>query len=297
MSNKQRKAEFRWITVDEASSILEKTDRDGVQRPLYEYHVDLLSREMLGGRWECNGEPIILDNAGRVLDGQHRLWAAVTAEMPMYTLVVEGVEPSLFPTITDQNLNRQKGDMVAVAAGDKKMKTSTRRACGSAAVIILGMDKHGRISRGGREPTPSNRQVLEWTRLNPDIISLCTDLEALGKPPMSLSLLLAIYWLVYKGYPDALDWFFSPLITGLNVRPNTGVHRLRDLALTRPRPAHFTSRNDQLARLIKAWNADATGQKLTILRYAPNNEYFPVPIRNPSEARGGRRRGRSGVQG
>jgi hypothetical protein len=62
-------------------------------------HIGWLSGQMKAGRWRANGEPIILDERGRLLDGQHRLYAAIRANLPLETLVVRGVSRDTFPTI------------------------------------------------------------------------------------------------------------------------------------------------------------------------------------------------------
>jgi hypothetical protein len=49
------------------------------------------ARDMKAGAWELTGEPIIFDENGDLLTGQHRLAACVEAEVPFTTAVQRGV--------------------------------------------------------------------------------------------------------------------------------------------------------------------------------------------------------------
>jgi len=60
-------------------------------RPL---RVARYARDMAHGVWHLNGEPILLDCKGLVLDGQHRLAACVRAGVPFRTVVINGVVDS-----------------------------------------------------------------------------------------------------------------------------------------------------------------------------------------------------------
>lgn len=61
--------------------------------------------DMASGNWLANGEPIILDEDGTVIDGQHRLQAVVVAGATVPFLFVAGVPRSHAKTI-DQGLSR-----------------------------------------------------------------------------------------------------------------------------------------------------------------------------------------------
>src|SRR4051812_16990783 len=72
------------VTPEMAQRWLEANDNN---RPLNQGYVDLLSRDMKAGRWKQTHEGIAFDKNGRLLDGQHRLWAAFQAQVPVELLV------------------------------------------------------------------------------------------------------------------------------------------------------------------------------------------------------------------
>ena len=72
--------------------------------------VDRYKTEMLAGRWHVNGQPIIFDEKGRMVDGQHRMMAIVESKKPIEMLVVSGVRSGLESTI-DMGKARTLGDV------------------------------------------------------------------------------------------------------------------------------------------------------------------------------------------
>ena len=57
------------------------------------------AQSMVGQRWMLNGEPIIFDENGNLLDGQHRLTACVASNIPLTTVVILNIQQSVFATI------------------------------------------------------------------------------------------------------------------------------------------------------------------------------------------------------
>lgn len=78
--------------------------------------VHQLATDIRAGRWRPNGESIVFDKNGRLIDGQHRLHAIVEADLAVELVVVEGVEPDAIVTIdstpcrTPAEVLRMKGE-------------------------------------------------------------------------------------------------------------------------------------------------------------------------------------------
>lgn len=56
-----------------------RCDNNRKNRPLYNNNVMAIKQEILRGRWQMNGEPIIIGRHGTVLNGQHQLSALILA--------------------------------------------------------------------------------------------------------------------------------------------------------------------------------------------------------------------------
>lgn len=103
------------ITPDDAVRLLEavKDDQHIRNRPVKDSHVRWLSTMIKAGKWRLNGEAVLLDQDGKLLDGQHRLYAVIEAETPIETYVVRGVDRDYFATI-DTGAGRTVGDVLGI---------------------------------------------------------------------------------------------------------------------------------------------------------------------------------------
>lgn len=68
-------------------------------RKLNRRKVEEYKRDIVDGKWEVNGEAISIDINGQLLNGQHRLTAALEANIPFTTVVVRGLSPEVIHTI------------------------------------------------------------------------------------------------------------------------------------------------------------------------------------------------------
>ena len=88
------------ITPMIASNWLKRTEERGFKnRKLSQSWAARLAKPMKAGEWLVNGEPIIFDKEGCVIDGQHRLMACIQSGVPFTSCVIEGVDRSTFHTI------------------------------------------------------------------------------------------------------------------------------------------------------------------------------------------------------
>lgn len=90
------------ITPAMAEKLLEGS-KDIKNRNVSDAHVAWLCAQMKGGKWTLNGEAIIFDDEGQLLDGQHRLWAIITSGVTVESLVTRGVDRKGFATIDTGN--------------------------------------------------------------------------------------------------------------------------------------------------------------------------------------------------
>lgn len=78
------------ITPEIAEGLLRRNPRGG-NRKANLATVLYYENQMRSGEWPETGQPIILTAAGKLLDGQHRLWACYLGNVPFHTFVVADV--------------------------------------------------------------------------------------------------------------------------------------------------------------------------------------------------------------
>ena len=83
---------------------------NAINRNLNENNLTFLENEIITGRFEYNGESIIIASDGGLLDGQHRLQAVVNAGIPIIANLVQGVNSNTMGTI-DTGRARTSSDL------------------------------------------------------------------------------------------------------------------------------------------------------------------------------------------
>ena len=104
------KFETKMIGPDEAEAILATTS---FNRPVSSSRVITLANEMRTGKWQLNGETIVISETGKLLDGQHRLYAIMEAKKHVQVILVYGAPDIAFETI-DTGRARTGGDIFAM---------------------------------------------------------------------------------------------------------------------------------------------------------------------------------------
>lgn len=108
MANITAKVEV--ITPEVAKCYLEHNEGN---RILNKGQVAFFAKMMQEGTWQVNGEAIVFDKNGRLVNGQHRLSACLYANVPFETMVIRGVEEETFYTF-DTGKVRTSGDVLKI---------------------------------------------------------------------------------------------------------------------------------------------------------------------------------------
>lgn len=96
------------ITPELAQELIDS--KPEFQRNVREKKVAAYARDIAAGQWKLNGEPIIIDDKNRLIDGQHRCAAVIKAGKPMTTFLIRGVAADSYKTI-DSGLGRKLSDV------------------------------------------------------------------------------------------------------------------------------------------------------------------------------------------
>lgn len=79
-------------------------------RKINKDRVAVYASEIVSGNWKLNGEPIVFDDRGILVNGQHRIEAVIKAETPIRVLVVTGVRQD--DCIFDSGLTRSVNQLL-----------------------------------------------------------------------------------------------------------------------------------------------------------------------------------------
>jgi hypothetical protein len=249
------------ITPQIAASFLEKNTSN---RPLNNKHVKRLAREMEMGRWKLNGSTICL-NGQILIDGQHRLAAVVLSGCTIQSIVVEGLDSSVFCTI-DAGKPRSAGDtleLIGVASAN----------CVSAAVKAIDLISTGKGDYVSKHQF-TNADVLELYKKYPKAehsVRLASRQKGICAP----SVLAALHFLFALRDEEAADAFVHDLQYGTNLSEGDGVYLFRERLM---RDAYMRTKLKACyaaALGIKAWNARRSGKRVQVLKYL-EQEQFPM---------------------
>lgn len=253
------------ITPALAEQWLEKNKQN---RPLRDHHVVSLAKEMKEGRWMLNGEAIVFDENGDLLDGQHRLWAAFDHGQTFQSVIVRGVDPASFGTI-DSGMKRSAGDVLAKAG--VQYGTLVGAAIRLVHFYATGRRDHTIVQR------MSNAETLELLDQYPRIkvaVELVGPSAALKAIISQTAMTAAVYFML-EDDAEATREFVEVIASGEGLKRGDARLTLRNLLINAKGLGRRMHHRIQFALTIKAWNAWRTGRELTSLRFI-ESEDFPV---------------------
>lgn len=128
------KVSIKKIGPEEAKKILE-------ERNPYNYRsinmgtVEIYAKDMENGNWMENGEPIMFDINGNLINGQHRIMAIIRSGTEQWFVIVEELDPSSASTI---DIGRKRSIEQYLKWADKGYKT------GATGIVqqVMVFDKH-----------------------------------------------------------------------------------------------------------------------------------------------------------
>lgn len=104
------KTSIETVTPAQAAKWLEPSvNRDN--RAVRQKHVEMLAQQIIDGKWQVTHQGIAFGKDGRLLDGQHRLAAIVSAGKAVQMQVTRGLEDEVF-NVTDCGLTRTHFDRI-----------------------------------------------------------------------------------------------------------------------------------------------------------------------------------------
>lgn len=258
------RASVEVITPTKAQLYLE---RNSSNRNVSWGNVEKYADEMRAGRWQLNGEAIIFDEAGNLLNGQHRLLAVIQSGQPLETLTVRGIEAEAFSTM-DGGKPRSLADLLSID-GHKYEKT------------MAGIARYAYCyaTRGVLSQATSRGELYDFARDRPYI----SEVAALTKTKagrFSSVPVASVAYLANDGreYDGKLDAFLTALGTGEGMRRGDPRLTLREWMIEAAQRRDKTSGVTSFAAVARAWNAWAEGKSLTVIKNISGPTARSLPI-------------------
>lgn len=257
------------VTPAMAESWLTKNPNNrNLRMPVVQSYV----RDMVSGNWMLNGETIKFDQSGKLIDGQHRLTAIVTADVTVPMVVMRGVDADVMDTV-DVGAKRTYADALRLQGEDN---TTTLAAVVRRAVM---WQKGARTNTGSVRPTA--REMNTFVTANPQIRT-SADIAAryAAKSLLPASVIGLCHWLFSPLDPDAADWFLARAADGDGLAKDDPIAALRNRIVKMRVGGGRVNETEALALVIYAWNAFRVGEARTKLQMpkgglTPDN--FPEP--------------------
>lgn len=262
----EQKIVGRMVTVTPilAAHILEKND---MNRTIRQDHVDKMARDMKNGDWNPRtAPPCLFAKDGTCMDGQHRFYAVLMADVPIMMEFREGLDKSEMATI-DTGRTRTFQDVLRIDGRSEtsELSTTTRHWYN---YLTGGISYNRGIS---------HRELLDLLDKHAWIAPLVTEGNRYKRARTLLT--PGIWGFVYSGAahtnPDQARMFAEAFDSGVDLKRGNPALTLRERA-SQNRSAKAKLRPIMLAAFaIKAWNSYLTGRSMTVLRWQ-EGEAFPT---------------------
>lgn len=259
------KTETVRVTPKMAEDWLNKHNSEN--RPVSDAVVKKYSEDMKAHRWQLNGEPIIFGTDGRLLNGQHRLFACMEADCAFDTIVIRGITNDAFRTL-DSGKNRSSGDALFLMGHTlySKRLAASAKACW----LYENTNVYG-------EHNVNRQNVLDYVSKNKELIEFVSMTSSVKSAVSGFSTPISAvsYLASYNRDGDARE-FVKGLIHGAGLEDGDPRLTLRNVFI---REAAHHQRNslrfwDRLSLTVMAWNGFSEGRKLTKI-VSPRRAEFP----------------------
>jgi len=240
----------------------EMLKRNRGNRPVNARNVFVLKQGLVAGAFEFNGEPVILDESDNILDGQHRLIACVESGVSFVTLVVRGVSRETFDTI-DTGRMRTGGDTFGVLG-----ETCSNRLA-AAVNMMARFIAAGDFASHGAVRCP-NRLLKKILDVHP---GLRDSVAAMANCRMYSNQYGVVLHYLFSTVSFDAGVSFAEVLTHGDSDTGRPFMVLRESLIRTP--FNPNTRIPYVAKTIKAFNAEMTGERPKLLRMF-DREAFPT---------------------
>ena len=237
-------------------------------RNLRQDRVNEYANQIKAGQFMTTHQGIAFYDDGTLADGQHRLSAIVTANIPVKMLVTQGL-PRLTSQVIDQNTPRLAHDAIRISGGGDWI-TSNVVAVVRFVLSNMGTDTHPKPIQEIAAYANKYRNELEWIN---------QTVNRKRKKYISHAGLAATYFCAIRaGVPrSTITRFYEIMVTGeINGAYENAAIRLREFLIATPGAWIGSTRSETVKRVQRSLHAFAAGTPLAKL-YATDKLTYPIP--------------------
>lgn len=250
-------------------------DSNTHNRPLSDSVVIKYQKDMAAGRWKYNHLAILFDTTGKLLDGQHRLWACVESGVSFDTDVVFGAEPDVQDTLDDPFI-RSAGHQGAL--GGAKNATN---AAAIAKLILTYRERGTMVSMNNPKNSPTKSQIIELVKSgDAQLEDAASRVCQLSKALCRASIVGFCYYLFSLQNTVLAGRFFGELQSGVGLSRGNPALLLREKLRVNAAAKAKLPALHLIALFFRAWSSYRDGRDLKILKTwrcdGPNPEAFPT---------------------
>lgn len=253
------------------------------QRNVTMSHVLHLRQQMESEQWLMTGEPIIFDELGRLVDGQHRLRALVAAGASIEFVIIRGV-----PTDSFMAMNRGKTRTNANVLSIHGVQNYSATAACVANVLNYRRALAVNVKVKGKEGKPdkirsgslnsyiraSSIDVVTEHDLHPASYSVAVDLSIKARRMMkgSVTSTVAALALIDADRPvESVCDFWDSFVSGANLGSGHPALALRNAITVNNNSTAKLSQSILIMMAVRAWNKYITGESAKVLKVNESN--------------------------
>lgn len=256
------------FTVEDAKNALAK---NVVNRPPRKLKIQQYASDMEEGRWNFCADPIVFDEEGNLINGQHRMHAQIKTNMAQNWVVIRKA-PKETQNTMDAGVLRSAADTLHFAGEDNAQLMA-------AVARLVNHIKKGTL--GGSRYNTGNEEILRVVQDNPGI-RRSTEMAAKAKggmTPIAPSVLGAAHWMIRQSNTAAeADTFLHRLSTLAGEEEGSPLLALSRRVNELKRNQVRVHARDLLTLVIKAWNYDVEGKSAAKLTYHTRGDTYRTPV-------------------
>lgn len=258
------------ITPEIAKVLLEKNNEN---RPLDRAKINLYTQEMIEGKWQtATGETIKVAKSGRVLDGQHRLYAIIESGVSLEFDLCQNLPEECFSVI-DTGKMRSATDVFFISgiSNSKTMPSILAKYHQLKKGLRVGAKKYNKLTNSDALELYKNRSLF-WDETFKKTISWYKDFSKILAPAM----IGGMYAYFYDINEEQAEQFFDDLTSQMTKNINIALLKKKlidNKVSTKKINATYTE-----AYIIKAWNLFRKNQDAKVLSINLSKEQFPVAL-------------------